>query len=232
MRATAGRDFARLLRLPYHRWLTTRSMRRFQSSPRTVEEIVDMAMRFGEGHFLTVRMMQKRSEIVRLVRAVQALKPKTILEIGTANGGTLFVWSQLASQKVVSCDLEDKNRQAALYKNFPPLGSECRVVLLRGDSHDARFREDVRKEFREEKVDFLFIDGDHTETGVGRDYEDYKELVRPGGIIAFHDIIENQPLASNQVYFFWEKLKRQRLNMEEFIDDPGQCGFGIGIIRV
>lgn len=231
---TPGRfkEFRRRLRLPYHRWVTLREIRAFHSRPRTMEETVDMARRFGKGHYLTVWTIQIRSEILRLAQAVRSLDPKIILEIGTAKGGTLFLWSQIASRKVISCDLLDNKRQASVYTRFPPPGSGCRVVLLHGDSHDAGFREEVRKEFAGEKADFLFIDGDHTETGVARDYEEYKEFVRPGGIIAFHDIVERQPVKTNEVYHFWEKLKRRGLEMEEFVDDPGQCGFGIGIVRV
>jgi predicted O-methyltransferase YrrM len=82
-----------------------------------------------------------------------------------------------------------------------------------------------------EKADFLFIDGDHTVNGVKADYEMYKEFVRPGGLIAFHDIIENQPLPDNEVFHFWKQVKQGKTT-EEFIDHPQQCGFGIGIIRV
>jgi predicted O-methyltransferase YrrM len=39
------------------------------------------------------------------------------------------------------------------------------------------------------KVDFLFIDADHSYEGVKKDFEMYSPLVRKGGIIAFHDII-------------------------------------------
>ena len=81
------------------------------------------------------------------------------------------------------------------------------------------------------KVDFLFIDGDHTVGGVTADYNDYKEFVRPGGVIAFHDIVESQPLPTNQVFHFWKKL-REVARVEEFVVDPKQCGFGIGIMRV
>ena len=80
-------------------------------------------------------------------------------------------------------------------------------------------------------MDFLFIDGDHTEQGVAADYRDYHALVRPGGIIAFHDIAERQSLPTNQVQHFWRKLKSQHTT-EEFIDDPAQTGYGIGIVRV
>ena len=55
--------------------------------------------------------------------------------------------------------------------------------------------------------------------------------MRPGGIIAFHDILENQPLPVNQVYHLW-KVLRDELDTEEFVQDSEQCGYGIGIVRV
>lgn len=63
------------------------------------------------------------------------------------------------------------------------------------------------------------------------DYRDYSGFVRPGGIIAYHDLVEKQPLPTNQVYYFWQRLK-QVAEVEEFIEDPAQCGYGIGIMRV
>jgi len=37
------------------------------------------------------------------------------------------------------------------------------------------------------QIDFLFIDGDHSETAVQRDWEEWSQHVIPGGIVAFHD---------------------------------------------
>jgi predicted O-methyltransferase YrrM len=36
-------------------------------------------------------------------------------------------------------------------------------------------------------IDFLFIDGDHSEQGVTRDWNEWSQFVIPGGIVAFHD---------------------------------------------
>ncbi len=80
-------------------------------------------------------------------------------------------------------------------------------------------------------VDFLFIDGDHTEVGVAVDFSLYKGLVREGGLIAFHDIQIEQPFESNQVGRFWRKLPDD-LVKQEFVDHPDQVGFGIGLITV
>ncbi len=38
--------------------------------------------------------------------------------------------------------------------------------------------------------DVLFIDGDHTYEGVHLDHANYSTMVKPGGIIAFHDALE------------------------------------------
>jgi len=231
MMKKAIKELTRTLRIPFSRWLAFRRLRTYHAQPRSLEETVDWAMQFGRYGYLTIHTLQKRSEIVSLARAVSELKPRTIVEIGTARGGTLLIWSSIATKRVISCDLVHRDAQRPLLEALPPPGSRCRVTLLTGDSHSSDFKARLARELNGEKVDFLFIDGDHTEAGVARDYNDYRDFVRPGGIIAFHDIIENQPLPDNQVYHFWNKVKAGQTT-EEFVDDRKQCGFGIGIIRV
>jgi predicted O-methyltransferase YrrM len=227
----ALKELSRTLRIPFSRFLAFRRLRQYHAAPRSLEETVDWAMRFGRYGYLTIHTLQQRTEILALARAVAALKPRNILEIGTARGGTLLIWSSLASHKVISCDLVHRPAQKPLLEALPPPGSTCQVKLLTGNSHAADFKQRAARELGGEKVDFLFIDGDHTESGVAQDYDDYREFVRPGGIIAFHDILENQPFPDNQVYHFWKRI-RQNQTIEEFVNDPKQCGFGIGIIRL
>jgi len=225
------KTLSRTLRIPLNRYTAFKRLKSYHASPRTLEETVDWAMHFGGGGYFTVKTLQIPAEITALARAVAQLQPKIILEIGTARGGTLLIWSKLATEQVVTCDLNDMHVQASLFSAFPPPGSKCKVTLLSGNSHEASFKQRVARELDGRKADFLFIDGDHTEGGVTADFNDYREFVRPGGIIAFHDIVERQPLPGNQVYHFWKKVKHGQVT-EEFVNDPNQCGFGIGIIRV
>lgn len=225
------KTLSRTLRIPLNRYVAFQRLKRYHASPRTLEETVDWAMHFGGGGYFTVKTLQIPLEITALARAVAQLEPKIILEIGTARGGTLLIWSQLASEKVISCDLRDMRVQGELYRALPPPGSKCKVTLLSGNSHEPAFKQRVAEALAGRQADFLFIDGDHTESGVTADFSDYKEFVRPGGIIAFHDIVESQPLPTNQVYYLWKRIKNE-YPTEEFVNDPNQCGFGIGIIRV
>lgn len=225
------RDFSRKLRAPFNRYVAFKNLTRFHEKEREIQEIVDKGINLDTQGLYRVNSVQKRSEIINLVEHVNNLKPKYVLEIGTYNGGTLFMWAHLTKEKVVTCDLRNPPHRKELYKKFTPQGSSCQIVALEGDSHDKNFKEKVYSEFGEHKLDFLFIDGDHTEAGVESDFNNYKELVRQGGIIAFHDILKNQPVEGNQVYYFWEKVKNN-YSYKEFIDDVNQCGFGIGIIYV
>jgi predicted O-methyltransferase YrrM len=225
------KTLSRQLRQPFNSLYAHRRLKEYHSKPRSLEEVVDWAMNFGGGGYMAVRTFQIPTEITQLAKAVQAIEPKIIVEIGTARGGTSLIWSYLASQRVITCDLNDLRLQRPLFSQFPPPGSSCKVTLLTGNSHEAGFKARLAKELNGEKADFMFIDGDHTESGVEADYNDYKEFVRPGGLIAFHDIVEKQPFPTNQVYQFWKRLK-VGADVREFVADPNQCGFGIGLLRV
>jgi len=225
------KNLSRTLRAPFHRQWSFRRLRKYHEERRSVPELVNWALTFGGSGFLTIHTVQKHSEILALAQEVAQLKPRIILEIGTARAGTLLIWAGLASDRVLTCDLFHSPAQRPLLEALPPRDSGCQVSLLTGDSHTPGFKQRVASALGKEKVDFLFIDGDHTEAGVEQDYEDYKEFVCPGGLIAFHDIVAKQAIPTNQVYPFWERVKQSR-DYKEFVDDREQTGFGIGLLRV
>lgn len=231
-RETILKKLNRAVRAPVDRNKTLRRLSQYHAEKRSLEEVVDWALDFrGGGGLYRIKTLQKRSEILSLATMVEELGPKITLEIGTERGGTLLIWAAIASVKAISCDLQEMEIQQELYTKFPPNDSDCEVVLLAGDSHAEEFVERVASELDEQSVDFLFIDGDHTESGVEQDFEMYKQFVRPGGLVAFHDIAEKQPLETNQVQHFWKRVK-DNYEHDEFIDNPDQCGYGIGVIHL
>lgn len=225
------KSVSRRLRAPINRYWAMRRLREYHSQSRDIDETVSWALNFGGGGYYRLKTLQIPEEITALAKTVVSIRPQVILEIGTAAAGTLLIWSQIASRRIITCDLKDMSVQSEFCQRFPPPGSNCNVTLLSGNSHSREFRGRVETALEGDDVDLLFIDGDHTEEGVRADFLDYRHLVRPGGIIAFHDIVESQPLAMNQVYRLWKTLRNDYAT-EEFIANPNQCGFGIGILRV
>jgi predicted O-methyltransferase YrrM len=82
---------------------------------------------------------------------------------------------------------------------------------------------------KEHKLDFLFIDGDHRYEGVRLDFEMYSPLVRGGGLVAFHDIVQDG--GAEEVYKFWNETKPNYPH-KEFIHQTGPEAMGIGVLWV
>lgn len=216
-----------------------RSLRTSSQKAQDVDGLIDLVMRFRFGS-LSIAPMQVRREITALCQIVSALKPANVLEIGTAKGGTLFLWAQLASPTahLVSVDLPlgqfgggYPNYKAPLYRSFAR--DTQQIELIRADSHAADTIARVKAAFPA-GVDFLFIDGDHSLAGVTQDFEVYGRLVRPGGVIAFHDIVPGAGDGPGDVPKYWQGLKtsgKVRAEFSEFVEDWNQGGLGIGVLR-
>src|SRR5207244_3151172 len=158
-------------------------------------ELVREVLGYCDG-FLEPNQYQK--EIVQLLAEVRALAPRTVLEIGTSMGGTLYLWTRIAQPDATIITLDiPKNApgfgyspfRRAAYRRFPQ--QKQTLHLLCEDSHAPDTLRFVRDLFGGRGVDFLFIDGDHYYDGVRQDWEMYAPLVKAGGIIAFHDVAMN-----------------------------------------
>jgi len=151
----------------------------------------------------TRTMPQHLAEFRWLFDKVAYAEPLRILEIGTEKGGTLFFWSQLLcvveDSVLVSVDLGDPHTILDL-ESFPK-----QPIVIHGNSHDPKVLAQVVKY---QPFDFLLIDGDHSYAGVKADYKDYSPLVKPGGLIAFHDIG-----LVGSVRRFWRQLRGNKQEM-------------------
>jgi predicted phosphodiesterase len=100
-----------------------------------------------------------------------------------------------------------------------------KIVPVLGDSHDDSTVEEVRKVLGGKKVDLLFIDGDHTQEGAERDFVKYKQFVREGGIVAFHDI-------SSMITELWDHIINIYPLCWEIVHVAGRKNNGIGVVRM
>lgn len=171
-----------------------------------IEPAIDLALDRGA--------FQHREELVEFCKwmiAELGHRPVNVLEIGTLKGGTAVLWHEISNGKVITVDMPDGRfggadhgydvfaslkRSKELHDQYP------RIRSVVGDSHNLDTLNLVKEELTTIEylkwgdisgdapplVDLLFIDGDHTLSGVRQDYEMYSPLVRPGGVIAFHDV--------------------------------------------
>jgi hypothetical protein len=186
---------------------------------------------------LPVPILQGEPEFARLVELYQSLCPTAALEIGSLFGGTLYYWITRAPSGavVVSVDMNVDPRDSRygpqvhgrehLWPEWAR-GADVTLHTLVGPSNT--FKATVR-DLVPAGLDFVFIDANHTYTWARSDFETYWDLIKPGGIVAFHDIYRRTEI--DEVWRLWAEICGAGHDCEEFSSIPEQDDWGIGVVR-
>jgi predicted O-methyltransferase YrrM len=229
-----------------------RQRRAFAAAGRDERPVEELLTQTADGLFLEIQghdlvdlrlgpesvvASQKYDELIPFLSKARELNPRSICEIGTSAGGTLYALTRIAAEDAIIVSVDISIPETTRLARFGLSRERQRLVSIEGDSQEAETRALVEKAIGSEPLDVLFIDGDHSYTGVRSDFELYSPLVRKGGIIGLHDINEDfstrlgvsTAAISGDVPRFWRELK-ERYETEELIADREQDGYGIGIV--
>ena len=182
-------------------------------------------------------LLQSKEEILSFMEYLDTeVKPQNCLEIGVYQGASFYLWANLLPDNALKIAIDDPNGKfGAPYrreffevainkhniKTFKP-----NIHVHYADSNSLSTIEWVEKKLNGEKLDFLFIDGDHQYEGVKLDYNNYKRFVKDGGLIVFHDIKDTEFHKDRlcTVWEFWQELEGDK---REFCDDNKFGGIGV-----
>lgn len=173
-------------------------------------------------------------ELKVLSLLLEELQPRTVLEIGSLYGGTLWWWIQMCPEDTKFISVEP----APTGSNWESwLRGNQQLFVIRGKSQERETIERVKGILNGENLDFLFIDGWHLMPAPKLDYENYSPLVKRG-IIALHDTEnpkDEHAKMWGELTDYWERLKEQVKREEGMLalsiisSYPGN-GHGIGVI--
>ena len=181
--------------------------------------------------------IQHVDELTAFAKIVREQQPRRVLEIGTAQGGVFWLLCRLAAHDgiLISLDLPSNERFSGGNRQTPDLvsmksaGQTVHSIL--GNSHSPEMPDRISNILNGEYLDLLFIDGDHTYGGVRSDYQMYLPLIRPGGLVAFRDIVKTR-WEGCEVDRFWSELARERdLNPRAIIGHFRSHWGGIGLVN-
>jgi len=147
---------------------------------------------------------------------VRNIKPKLIVELGTYTGNSLFAFAQAIKDeelktKLHGIDTWEGDKHAGFY------GEELHNSFL--DVKDKYYKDiniithktyfdDALKNFKDNSIDLLHIDGLHTYEAVKHDFETWLPKVnKNNGIILLHDVRETR--TDFGVYKLWEEIQRR-----------------------
>ena len=188
----------------------------------------------------SLRHQQWKQEILGFLNFAKARKPVRICELGLFLGGTNLMLTHALPdvEQIIGVDLKIRNKSQLKYYAKP----SQRQTFIEGKTGDRTTLEKVSQVLGGDKLDLLFIDADHSYAGARQDFMDYRHFVRDGGIIAFHDIVQDHltrfghaPATfdgahSGEVYLLWKSLKPYFSHTQEFVVDYEQDGCGIGAL--
>ena len=185
--------------------------------------------------YLKHDLIQMPNEITKFSEFYYGLRCKNILEVGSYLGGTFYLLCKFshAEGHKISIDYpfyEDQIKQMEEKNVVNKMKSFAeKVTIIHEDSHSQIAIDRLNNTLKGEKLDFLFIDGDHSYEGVKQDFEMYSPFVKKGGYVALHDI-NGKPLhgLNIHVHDFWNELPKENtitFNSEGF-------SMGIGVIQI
>jgi predicted O-methyltransferase YrrM len=119
------------------------------------------------------------ADVVMLLKIIVCTKPKKLMEVGSFRGYTALYMAQHISPdaKIVTIDRYPDHGEA--YLNTPYASMIERRV---GETNPEMFQQDVPGSY-----DLIFIDADHSYSGVKNDTELILPLVSQNGFILWHD---------------------------------------------
>lgn len=130
------------------------------------------------------QLQQRIDELAPFLLFIQGETIESVFEIGAAQGGLSRVLYEFCKPGLL----------VLLDNNSHDSGARHRVENLRGVPHvefigfaeDPRFA-DAGLRLAPEGYSLVVIDGDHHSPSPLRDFDNYKHLVKPGGLLFFHD---------------------------------------------
>jgi cephalosporin hydroxylase len=166
---------------------------------------------------------QTHEELNDLLLELEAFNIQHILEIGVHLGGSIKVWQEVFKPEILM-GIDGK-----ITPDFQAIDG---VHKVEGYSQTNEIFNAVKDILHDKLLDFIFIDGSHYYNDVKTDFQMYKELVIPGGVVAFHDVI----LTGNdtcEVYRFWNELvesKKYKTKTISYKHKVGPAATGCGIV--
>lgn len=166
-----------------------------------------------------IDVFQNQWELDQMVAVVERLQPSRILEVGAMYGGTLWHWLAIAPHVVV---VDDEMRNAAEWEKWAD-DADAQLDLLQGSSQDPALVEQVRELG---PYDFIFIDADHRYEPVKADWENFRGMIAPGGVFAFHDT-QHVGDPTYGVERLWGEITREPDVRWMHIVMTSHCGIGM-----
>ena len=184
------------------------------------------------------RAAQTLEEADLMIDFLRDKNVQVYLEIGARHGWTFYLVAKtLKPRWMIAVDLPgklpwgDTDSEKVLERVVQRIRADgIHTQIFYGDSIDPTLVAQLANTLCGEKVDMLFIDGDHKYAGVKSDWLNYSPFVRDGGYVIFHDVKpphKIEPEKVIEVGKLWDELAPAHEHWLFHV----KGGMGVGILK-
>ena len=176
----------------------------FRTTKVTVDVVTHTKLMKDHGFVVKLNGRQCHDQVKVLRNICDITNCKVYAEIGVHNGASMsYASSGKTVELCIGIDLFENTsghyvndhltfsntlRNIDVHKN-----SECTINLIKGNSQHLQTVQKMKDALDGKMIDVLFIDGDHSYSGVKHDYETYIKFVKINGYIVFDDYSPRWP---------------------------------------
>jgi glycosyltransferase involved in cell wall biosynthesis len=177
------------------------------------------------------------ADLVRLLNRFSQWKPRWVLDMGTTDGGLLFLLARIAADNahIIAASLPDQPFPAEKIPFFNAMARPGQTIHCLSDiaDHEALYQA-VEKIIGPQRFDCIFLRGNRPLNEMRWDYRKYRSRLRPGGLLAWNAI---QPVADpgpnqNGGDLLWKEVRPLFPQRAEYLEGCRSTTGGIAVIKL
>jgi len=215
------------------------SIRNLLHASRTIPNWIAAVQSFSspDTRFARLGPPDHPGDLVRLLNRFSQWKPRWVLDLGTTDGGLLFLLARVAGDDahIIAASLPDQPFTAERIPFFNAMARAGQTIHCLTDlpDHEAIYQA-VEKILGQQRFDCIYFRGNRPLNEVRWDYRKYRAKLRSGGLLAWNGI---QPIADpgptqNGGDLLWKEVRDLFPQRAEYLEGCRSTTGGIAVIKL
>jgi glycosyltransferase involved in cell wall biosynthesis len=208
------------------------------SQPRSIPDWIRLTHSFKgpAPDYAALGVRHHPTDLARLLQRFSEWKANTVVELGVEDGGTLFLFTRIASEdaQLIAAPLIGREIAEAKVPFFESMARVRQKITCLGSADSPeKFEKQLDAALGGRKIDLLFLHGRRPYKGLSGDFRRMKKRVRDGGLIAWDGINGMPPFGPDRDggHRLWAEVKPLYPQRAEYLNGTATEFGGIAAIK-
>ncbi len=145
-----------------------------------------------------------------------AMEAPRVLDVGCGTGPATFELAKLTGGAIIAIDTHRPHLDE-LERKAEQRGLQGRV--------QTRYMSTLDMDYPDESFDIIWADGSIYILGFERGLRGWRQLLRPGGFMAVHDVVWLQPDSATEIHDYWQEMCPDIASVDERVESIQRQGY-------